>query len=62
MSPVACEIVQGMLAVEMLIANSPAYDGKAVLMISKDILAEAMPPRGTPGLYSFRGIQKKDQV
>ena len=56
---VACEIVRRMLAVEMLIANSAAYDGKAILMIPKGILAEAMPPPGAPGLYSFRGSRRR---
>jgi hypothetical protein len=48
------KIVQGILAVGMLIANSPAYNWKAVLMISKGILTEAMPPGGAPGLYRRR--------
>ena len=53
------KIVQGMLAVEMLIADSPTYDWKAVLVISKAILAEAMALRGAPGLYSFRGSRRR---
>ena len=44
------KIGEGMLAVEMLVANSPAYDWKAVLMISQAILAKAMPPGRAPGV------------
>jgi hypothetical protein len=46
------KIVQGILPVEMLIANSPAYDQRAVLMIAKGILAEAIPPR----LVQLQGV------
>ena len=47
------KIGQGMLAIEMLVADSPVYDRKAVLVISKAILAKAMPPGGAPGLYGL---------
>ena len=54
------KIVQGMFAVEKLVANSPGYDWKAaVLMISKGILAEAMPPRRGPGLYGFKSSRRR---
>jgi hypothetical protein len=55
----AGKIGEGILAVEVLIANSPAYDWKAVLMISKAILAKAMPPGRAPGLDSFRRFRRR---
>jgi len=56
------KIGQGMLAVKMLVTNSPVYDWKAVLVISKAILAKAMPPGGAPGLVQLQEVQKEDQV
>ena len=42
-----------MFAIEMLVTDSPVYDWKAVLVISKAILAKAMLPGGAPGFYGF---------
>jgi hypothetical protein len=53
------KIGQGMLAIEMLVADSPVYDREAVLVISKAILAKAMPPGGAPGLYGFRRCRRR---
>lgn len=47
-------IGQGMLPIEMLVADSPVHGWKAALVISKAILAKAIPPGGAPGLYDFR--------
>jgi hypothetical protein len=48
-----------MLTIEMLVADNPVYDRKAVLVISKTILAKAMPPGGAPGLYGFRRCRRR---
>jgi hypothetical protein len=48
-----------MLAIEVLVADSPAYDWEAVLVISKAILAKAMPPGDTQGLYGFRRCRRR---
>ena len=53
------KIGEGMLAVDMLVSNSPAYDWKAVLMISQAILAKAMPPGRASGFYSFRRFRRR---
>jgi hypothetical protein len=43
----------------VLVADSPVYDWEAVLVISKAILAKAMPPGDTPGLYGFRRCRRR---
>ena len=48
-----------MFAIEMLVVDSLVYDWKAVLVISKAILAKAMPPGDTPGLYGFRRCRRR---
>jgi hypothetical protein len=50
---------QGMLTIEVLITDSLVYDREAVLVISKAILAEAMPPGDAPGLYGFRKCRRR---
>jgi hypothetical protein len=50
---------QGILAIEILVADNPVYDRKAVLVISKTILAKAMPPGGALGLYGFRRCRRR---
>jgi hypothetical protein len=42
-----------MFAIEMLVVDSLVYDWKAVLVISKAILANAMLPGGASDLYGF---------
>jgi hypothetical protein len=53
------EIGQGLLAIERLVGDSPVCDRKAVLVISKAILAKAMPPGDAPGLYGFRRCRRR---
>jgi hypothetical protein len=43
----------GMFAIEMLVVDSLVYHWKAVLVISKAILAKAMLPGGASDLYGF---------
>jgi hypothetical protein len=49
----------GMFAIEMLVADSPVYDWKAVFVISKAILAKAMLPGGALGLYGFERSRRR---
>jgi hypothetical protein len=58
-SNLAGKINEGMITIEVLIINSPAYDRKAVLIISKAIFAKVMPPGFAPGLYSFRRFRRR---
>jgi hypothetical protein len=58
-SNLAGKIGEGMLAVELLIADGLASDWKAVLMISKTILAKAMPPGRAPDFHSFRRFRRR---
>jgi hypothetical protein len=53
------KIGQGMFAMGVLVADSPVYDWEAVLVISKAILAKAMPPGDAPGLYGFRRCRRR---
>ena len=53
------KIGHGMLAIEMLVTDSPVYDMEVVLVISRSILAKPMPPGGAPGLRGFRKCRRR---